>query len=343
MPSYQAVLVLSFGGPEKAEDVLPFLENVSRGRNVPKDRLLEVAEHYYHFGGRSPLNDQNRQLIAALSKELEHSGLALPIYWGNRNWSPYLTDTVRAMTADGIERAVVFVTSAFGSYSGCRQYLEDIERAHTEVGPGAPQLHKLRVFYNHPGFIACIADRTRQALEQLPHGRRSAAGLMFTAHSIPASMAESSPYSQQLTEACGLVAAELGREQWQLVFQSRSGPPNQPWLEPDIADALRRFRDAHPVGADVVVSPIGFISDHMEVVYDLDTEALQVARNLGLNMVRASTPGTHPRFIRMIRELIVERVQGLQPAVAAGSDAAPDFCAASCCPPPGPPAASHCS
>jgi ferrochelatase len=322
---YQAVLVLSFGGPEKKEDVIPFLERVLRGRNVPRDRMLEVAEHYYHFGGRSPINDQNRGLMAALTGELEARGPRLPVYWGNRNWHPFLGDTLREMASDGIERAMVFVTSAFGSYSGCRQYLEDIDSARAELGPSAPRLDKLRGFHNHPGFIGAVADRVRKAFEQIPPERRESCGLLFTAHSIPAAMASGSPYVGQLTEACRLVAKAASRMRYELAYQSRSGPPGQPWLEPDISETLRRYRETSGPGAHVVVSPIGFISDHMEVVYDLDTEAARLARSLDLNMIRAGTPGDHPQFIAMIRELIAAE--------------AVSMCEPGCCPAPRRPAA----
>ncbi len=331
---YQAVLVLSFGGPEKRGDVIPFLENVLRGRNVPPERMREVAEHYYHFGGKSPINDQNRELVAALTHELEEHGPRLPVYWGNRNWHPLLPDTLRRMRADGVERALVFVTSAFGSYSGCRQYLEDMERARSEVGACAPHLVKLRSFHNHPGFIETLTDRIGEAYATLPSERQPAAGLIFTAHSIPVSMAQSSPYVPQLKETCTLVAAELRRDAWQLAYQSRSGPPGQLWLEPDVMEVLRRYRSEHGEGADVVVSPVGFVSDHMEVVYDLDYEVRNLAVELGLNLVRALTPGTHPRFIGLIRELITERVEGRLQAVVHGSVPPLDACPPDCCPPP---------
>lgn len=314
---YDALLVVSFGGPEKKEDVIPFLENVLRGRNVPRERMLEAAEHYYHFGGRSPINDQNRALIAALREELDLHGISLPIYWGNRNWEPLLPDTIRQMKADGVERALAFITSAFSSYSGCRQYREDIARARAEVGEGAPQIDKLRGFFNHPGFIGTTTDRVQAALEQIPPPRRGAAALLFTAHSVPLSMASTSDYVKQLEGTARLVAANLGRAQWRLVYQSRSGPPSQPWLEPDVSDALRELSGAG--ATDAVVVPLGFISDHMEVVYDLDTEARAVSESLGLNMVRAATAGTHPRFITMIRELIQD---------------GPAFCREDCCPAP---------
>ncbi|MBS1874411.1 MAG: ferrochelatase [Acidobacteria bacterium] len=329
MPDYQAVLVLSFGGPEHRDDVIPFLENVLRGRNVPRERLLAVAEHYYHFGGKSPINDQNRELIAALEAEFRRCGLNLPVYWGNRNWRPLLDDTLRRMRADGVRRAAVYVTSAFSSYSGCRQYIEDMDRARAEVGQDAPELDKLPSFSSRPGFIATVAERVEDALARVPQERRSQAQLVFTAHSVPRAMAEASPYITQLHEACGLVAARLGKPEWTLAYQSRSGPPTQPWLEPDILPLLRRIREDRGPGADVVLSPIGFVSDHMEVLYDLDTEAAAVARELDLSLIRAATPGVHPLFIAMIREMVEERM------AASGQY----LCRDGCCPPGRRPAA----
>jgi ferrochelatase len=252
--------------------VIPFLENVLRGRNVPRERLLEVAEHYYHFDGRSPINDQNRELVRELREALD-----VPVYWGNRNWHPLLEGTVRQMRDDGVRRAAAFATSAFGSYSGCRQYREDIERALAAAGQSTsgpmPKIDKLPPFSDHPRFIEAMTDRVKDAIAQLPHGR-----LVFTAHSVPVSMAESSPYVAQLERACAGVAAGVGRDEWRLVYQSRSGPPGQPWLEPDICDFLR----ANPV--DTIIVPIGFLSDHMEVLYDLDTEARAVCDELGVRM-----------------------------------------------------------
>ena len=288
MSKYDALLIVSFGGPEKREDVIPFLENVLRGRNVPRERMLEVAEHYYHFDDRSPINDQNRALIEALRAVVK-----LPVYWGNRNWHPMLTDTVRQMEADGIQRAVAFATSAFGSYSGCRQYSEDIARARAAVGNGAPEIVKIRPFSAHPKFIEAMTDRVRAAMAELPEGR-----LVFTAHSVPQSMADSGPYVQELEAACAAVTANVRRSDWKLVYQSRSGPPTQPWLEPDVCDYLREAR------ADTILVPIGFLSDHMEVLYDLDTEAHEVTQELGIRMVRAGTAGTHPAMVEMIAELI---------------------------------------
>ena len=292
MSRHDALIVVSFGGPEKHDDVIPFLENVLRGRNVPRERMLGVAEHYYHFGGRSPINDQNRGLVAALRNTID-----MPVYWGNRNWHPMLADTVRQMRDDGVRHAIAFATSAFASYSGCRQYLGDIDRARTAVGAEAPVIDKIPPFYRHPRFIRAMTDRVCAALAELPDGR-----LIFTAHSVPVSMANSSPYVAQLEEACAMVAAGVGRAEWRLVFQSRSGAPRQPWLEPDIADYLREIR------SDALVAPIGFLSDHMEVRYDLDTELRAVCDQLGVRMVRAGTVGTHPEIIRMIGELIEEDV-----------------------------------
>lgn len=302
MSCHDALLIVSFGGPEKHEDVIPFLENVLRGRNVPRERMLEVAEHYYHFDGRSPINDQNRELVAKLRQVVGAS-----VYWGNRNWHPFLQDAVRQMRDDGIKRALAFATSAFASYSGCRQYSEDIERARAAVD-GAPEIQKIPPFSCHPRFLEAMADRVNAAIKLVPEGR-----LVFTAHSVPVSMAQASPYVKQLEAASAAVAARVGREQWDLVYQSRSGPPTQPWLGPDVCDFLREIR------SDVVIAPIGFLSDHMEVLYDLDTEARALCEELGVKMARAATVGTHPAMIRMIADFF-------------GTEPSP--CAAGCCPAP---------
>lgn len=330
---YDAVLLVSFGGPEKPDDVIPFLENVLRGRNVPRERLLEVAEHYELFGGVSPINEQNRALLAALLAELNSHGPHLPVYWGNRNWHPFLADTIQQMADDGIRRGLAFVTSAFASYSGCRQYLEDIERARQQVGSQAPVIDKLRLFYNHPGFIEPLADRVAAALSEFSEAGPDGVELVFTAHSLPMAMAEKCAYEAQLREACTLVCAQIDRAQWRLAYQSRSGPPSQPWLEPDILDVLEELHGAGRAQG-VVVAPIGFLSDHMEVVYDLDVEARQKADELGLEMVRAATVGTHPRFVQMIRELIVERTDPNSSRPALGQfGPGPDVCPPGCCPP----------
>jgi ferrochelatase len=303
---YDALLLLSFGGPESNEDVMPFLQNVAQGRNIPQERLEEVAVHYYDFGGVSPINAQNRALIAALEVYFESKGLNLPIYFGNRNWHPFVTDTIHQMRDIGIKQVLVFVTSAFSSYSGCRQYREDVIRACETVGEGVPVFDKLRVFYNHAGFIEPMIEKTQQALAQFPTEVQQNVHIVFTAHSIPMGMAQNSDYVAQLEEACRLVAAGVGNNNYQLVYQSRSGPPYIPWLEPDIGAYLQQIK---PQGiSDVLIVPIGFISDHMEVIFDLDTEAKHIAQELGINLVRVETVGTHPAFIEMIYELIIERM-----------------------------------
>jgi ferrochelatase len=330
---YDALLVVSFGGPESRDDVMPFLENVLRGKPVPRERMLEVAEHYYHFGGVSPINSQLRELIAVLEAEFQRHQIDLPIYWGNRNWHPFLSDTVRQMVADGRRRTLAYVTSAYSSYSGCRQYRENIAAACAEAGQGAPQVDKLRMFYNHPGFIEATAARVRAALDQFPGDKLDGVQLLFTAHSIPLSMSETCDYVRQLRETAELVSQRLGRSQWQLVYQSRSGPPQQPWLEPDVREALRQG-SGQPSLTGVVIAPIGFLSDHLEVLYDLDVEARQLCDELPVPMVRAGTVGTHPRFVEMIRELVEERLNPSIGRLAIGRyGPSHDVCPANCCPP----------
>jgi ferrochelatase len=315
------------------EDVLPFLENVTRGRNAPRERLLEVAEHYYGFGGKSPINDQCRALVAALRVELDQHELRLPIYWGNRNWHPMLADTLREMRDDGIKHALAFVTSPYSSYSGCRQYRENIAAAQAEVGKGAPKIDKLRLFYNHPQFIEASVDRVCEAFAKFCKNEANSVRLVISAHSVPCSMAETSDYERQLRETSRLVTEAVGCSSWDLVFQSRSGPPGQPWLGPDILDHLRAL---HRQGVkNVLVAPLGFISDHIEVLYDLDTDALRLATELGMKMERAATVGTHPAFIKMIRLLIAERLFPNQPRLAIGAfGPSHDFCPLDCCPAP---------
>jgi protoporphyrin/coproporphyrin ferrochelatase len=338
--NYDAILVVSFGGPESKEEVIPFLENVLRGRNVPRERMLAVAEHYYHFEGKSPINRQARELIAALEAELQRNGPKLPIYWGNRNWHPLLPETLGKMKQEGIRRAVGFVTSAYSSYSSCRQYREDIARAQSEVGPGAPEVGKLRPFFNHPAFIEATVERVRDALHAVPADARRDVQIVYTAHSIPLSMANTSDYVMQLEEVRRLVSGALGHKNDALVYQSRSGAPGQPWLEPDILDYLRQVK-ARNLASAVVLAPIGFISDHMEVLYDLDVEARQLCDSLALPMTRAKTVGVHPKFVGMIRELILERMNLESDRRALGSlGSRPDICAEDCCPAPqrpGPP------
>ncbi len=330
---FDAVLVVSFGGPEGPDEILPFLKNVLRGRNVPPQRMLEVAEHYQLFRGVSPINQQNRALVAALRRELAAGGPNLSVYWGNRNWHPLLSDVLAQMSRDGIQRAIAFFTSAYSSYSGCRQYRENIAEAQQQVGPAAPTVEKLRAFFNHPGFIEPMAENLQCTLEKIAAERRSLAHIVFTAHSIPRSMAEGCQYESQLREAARLVAERAGRSEAILVYQSRSGPSTQAWLEPDIGNYLRQLA-ANGETRDVVIVPIGFISDHMEVVYDLDTEARQICDNLGLNLLRVPTVGTHPKFIRMIRDLIVERMNPGVERIALGSlGPCHDLCPADCCQP----------
>ena len=331
--AYDAILLVSFGGPDGPGDVMPFLENVLRGRNVPRERMLEVAEHYHHFGGKSPINEQNLSLLAALRAELSRRGPHLPVYWGNRNWHPLLTDTLREMADAGVKRAIAFVTSAFSSYSGCRQYRENIAAASAPLGDRAPQIDKIRVFFNHPGFVGPMAANVGAALAHFPAEVRPTVPVLFTAHSIPMSMADGCRYVPQLQESCRLVAAAAGATDWKLVYQSRSGPPTQPWLEPDICDAIRALHAAG--GRQLVIAPIGFISDHMEVLFDLDTEAANLCQELGIDMVRAATVGTAPEFVGMVCDLVAERAWGLLDRVAIGNlPANHDVCPLDCCPAP---------
>jgi ferrochelatase len=339
MPSpYDALLIVGFGGPEQPEDVMPFLENVTRGKPVPRERLLEVAEHYSHFGGVSPINQQVRDLIQVLRPELIRRDIELPIFWGNRNWHPFLTETVEGMSSIGIRRALAFVLAGYSSYSSCRQYRENIEAARQAIG-APPVIDKVRVFFNHPDFIEATSDRTANALARLPSEGRDSAHIAFTAHSIPMSMADNCQYAAQLNETARLVAERVGvpPDRWQLVYQSRSGRPTDPWLEPDILDYLRALKDQGV--SQVVVAPIGFLSDHIEVLYDLDDEAFKLSKELGLTMVRAGTVGTHPKFVAMIVDLIAERITnesvGNCERRAIGQFGPNhDVCPADCCPYP---------
>ncbi|MCE7874409.1 ferrochelatase [bacterium CPR1] len=316
---YDAFLLVSFGGPEGPDEVIPFLENVLRGRNVPRERMLEVAEHYQHFGGVSPINAQNRALLAAVGQELRSHDIDLRLYWGNRNWHPFLADTVQQMKQDGVRRALAFMTSAYSSYSGCRQYREDVARARSTL-ENPPVVDKLRVFYNHPGFIGAQTELLRATLKSCP------GPVLFTAHSLPMGMSDRCRYAEQLTEAARLVAEAAGVSDYRLVYQSRSGPPSQPWLEPDVLEVMRTMQGS------VVLCPVGFISDHMEILYDLDTEARDLAAELGLRFARCPTVGTHPRFVSMVRELVEERL-GLRNEREALGRLGPshDVCPETCC------------
>ena len=329
---FDAVLLLSFGGPEGPDDVLPFLENVTRGRGIPRERLEEVGKHYFLFGGVSPINSQCRELLGALRAELERAGPALPVYWGNRNWHPMLAATVRQMADDGIRRVVAVATSAYSSYSACRQYLDDIDAARAALGARAPAIEKLPPFWNHPGFIETMAANTRAALARMdtPPAKTR---LVFTAHSIPTAMAATCDYEIELREAAALVAERVSPRNappgWDLVFQSRSGPPTQPWLEPDVCDHLRQLRDGGVEG--VVVVPIGFVADHMEVKYDLDTQARAVADEVGLRMERALAVGAAPSFVAALRELIACHVEGRTPPALGTRGPRPFPCRPGCC------------
>lgn len=330
--NYDAILLVSFGGPECRDDVIPFLENVLRGKPVPRERMLEVAEHYYHFDGVSPINAQCRELIAALRQELDAHGISLPIFWGNRNWQPLLPDTLREMTDQDIHRALGLFTSAYSSYSGCRQYRENIAAAREVVGESAPQVDKVRMFYNHPRFITANVERIRAAIAELPAEVRDTCKILFTAHSIPQVMADNCQYVRQLEETSRLIADAVSwpADRWQLVYQSRSGRPQDPWLEPDILDAIEQH---HAAGASgLVIAPIGFLSDHMEVLYDLDDEARKLCDEKSLPMARAATVGTHPEFVTMLRELIEERLGMRTERAAIGQyPANHDVCPVDCC------------
>ena len=342
---YDALLLVSFGGPEGPDDVLPFLENVTRGRNIPRDRLLAVGEHYLGFGGVSPINAQNRSLVAALQADFAANSLDLPVYWGNRNWAPYLPDALTEMVDAGVHRALVLLTSAYSSYSGCRQYRENLAAAVDIVGERAPQLDRVRHYFNHPGFVEAMVAATLTALEDLDATVRDAARLVFVTHSVPTSMDETSgptghAYSTQHRDVARLVTAGVEaatgvRHDLDLVYCSRSGPPTQPWLEPDVNDHLQALRGEGV--RSVVLVPIGFVSDHMEVKYDLDTEARETADRLGLPVARAATVGTDARFVTAVRELVLERaaaVRGEEPARLALGALGPshDLCPAGCCP-----------
>lgn len=327
-----ALMVVSFGGPDGPDDVMPFLENVLRGKNVPRERMLEVSEHYHHFGGASPINEQNKALIAAIEKDFADHGIDLPIYWGNRNWHPMIPDTLEQMKQDGIKNALAFFTSMFSCYSGCRQYRENIAAAQAQI-ENAPEVHKVRMAFNHPLFIEACKERVCEQLAKIPSERHASVRLVFTAHSIPMSMAGSCKYSTQLTEASRLVAEAAGIESWELVYQSRSGPPSQPWLEPDICDHLQAMHD-QGVQDDVIIMPLGFVSDHMEVMFDLDTEAKELCDSIGMKMYRAGSVGVHPSFIAMVRELVLERMTGTEKRAIGKMPANWDVCPKDCCPAP---------
>src|SRR5689334_9058323 len=344
---YDALLLVSFGGPEQPDDVNPFLENVTRGRGIPRERLEEVGEHYFAFGGRSPINDQNRAFIAAVEEDFRSTGIDLPVYWGNRNWDPFLADTLRQMRDDGVRRAACLLTSAYSSYSGCRQYRENLADAVAAVGAGAPRLDRLRHYFNHPGFVEPMVDATLSALADLGDSARRDAHVLFVTHSVPEAMNETSgPDGGAYVAQHRVVADEVGervrqetghRYPTELVFCSRSGPPHVPWLEPDVNDRIQELA-RHGVGG-VVVVPIGFVSDHMEVIYVLDTESAATAEKVGVEFVRAATAGVDPRFVTMVRDLLLERAtaeRGSEPRRLSVGSLGPswDVCPVGCCPNP---------
>ncbi|SMP62338.1 ferrochelatase [Neorhodopirellula lusitana] len=345
LPPYDSFLLVSFGGPEGPEDVMPFLENVLRGKNVPRERMLEVAEHYKHFGGVSPINQHNRDLMTAIKQDFAKEGIELPIYWGNRNWKPYFAETLAQMKADGCKRTLAFFTSTFSSYSGCRQYRENIIEAREQVGEDAPVVDKLRMGFNHPGFIGAMSESVQQAAQSIDKSVEDT-HVLFTAHSIPMGMADNCEYEKQLREACWLVAEMAGVSSYDLVYQSRSGPPSQPWLEPDVLDWIAETDDKSKLES-LVILPIGFVSDHMEVMFDLDEEAADLCLDRGIKMARAASAGTHPSFVSMISDLVKERL-GLKTDRAALGDLGPwhDVCPQDCClytprRPTGPPSGKH--
>lgn len=324
---FDALLLFSFGGPEGPDEVMPFLENVTRGKNIPRARLEAVAEHYMLFDGVSPINEHLRALLVAVIGELNERGPAIPVFWANRFWRPLLPEVLAEMAEQGVGRALAFVTSAFGSYPGCRAYREAIDEARASLGSGAPQVDKIRLFYDHPDFIAAQADRVRRAAEAFGNDRQR---VLFTAHSIPQAMAAVSPYERQLHEACRWTAEQAGLSDWRLAYQSRSGPPNEPWLEPSVEDTLAQW--AAEGCRRVVLAPIGFLVEHMEVAYDLDIEAAGHCRRLGIEMVRAGTVGGHPRLTTMIRKLIAERFDPRVPRESLRPEGpGDDLCPPDCC------------
>ncbi len=300
--SYDAVLLIAFGGPEKMDDVQPFLANVLRGRPVSPARLQEVVRHYELFDGRSPLNELTFRQARALQRLFTQEGIQLPVYVGMRNWSPYIAETLEQMGRDGVKNAVGFILSAQQSEAGWERYQTNVDEARERVGPLAPRVSFTSGWHNHPLFIQAVADLTKQALASLPAGRRKVAPLIYTAHSVPASLPGSQEYVRQVEEGARLVAERIGHANWSVAYQSRSGPPQMRWLEPDIGEVLKET--AAQGVCDTVLVPIGFVCDHIEVLYDLDTEAKKIAERNGLHMIRAQTVNDHPAFIRMMAEVI---------------------------------------
>ncbi len=327
---YEALLVLSFGGPNCLEDVPEFLRRVTEGKRIPAERIAEVAERYELFGGRSPHNEHVQALLVAISESFRRQGLPLALYWGNRYWHPFVAEAIAEMASEGIRRALALILTPFGSYSGCRQYLRDVELAREQWGGGAPQVDRLRLFFNHPLFIAAVADRVNQAATRLPECEPADRSIVFTAHSLPLFMAAKAPYAKQFAEASRLVAEQLGISRYELAYQSRSGSPTEPWLEPDLESTLRKLH--HQGVKQVIVVPIGFLIENMETIFDLDTEAAALAEDLGLQMARASTVGNHPQFVAMVQQLVQERLNPAMPRAALGPMGPwPDRCPDDCC------------
>jgi ferrochelatase len=299
---YDAILLIGFGGPARMDDVRPFLANVLRGRRVPPERIEEVVHHYELFDGHSPLTELTLRQAQALQADLAVRGPALPVHIGMRNWTPFLHETLERMRSDGVRRALGIIMAPHQSYSSWDQYQENVAEARARIGAGAPQVDYLRGWFDHPGFIQAQADQVSAALQAIVPARRQDAPLIFTAHSIPVAMAAKCPYVEQVTASARLVAARLDHPHWSVAYQSRSGDPRVPWLGPDVSEVIRGLaRDG--TGA-VVVVPIGFVCDHIEVLYDLDTEAHQAAREAGLAFRRAHTVMDHPAFIRMLGDLV---------------------------------------
>jgi ferrochelatase len=345
--AYDAIVLAGFGGPEGQDDVIPFLRNVTRGRGIPDERLEEVAHHYRHFGGVSPINEQNRVLKAALEAELASRGIDLPVLWGNRNWDPYLRDALVEAHERGFTRLIGLATSAYSSYSSCRQYREDFAMALDETGLGdSLQIDKVRQFFDHPGFVEPFVDGLRSAVAEFVERGidRGAIRILFSTHSIPSGDADRSgprdrgfgeggAYAAQHRAVAEVVVREAGTDiPWQLVYQSRSGPPTQPWLEPDVNDVIAGFA-SEGVEA-VVIVPLGFVSDHMEVLWDLDTEATETAERHGIAALRTPTPGTHPAYVRGLVDLVLERINGTPTADRPAATALGpwyDVCRPGCC------------
>ncbi len=347
---YDAILLLSFGGPEQPDDVMPFLRTVTAGRGIPDERLASVAEHYYAFGGRSPINDQNRALLAALRAELDRREIGTPLVWGNRNFHPFVTDALREAHEGGVRRVLTVVTSAYSSYSSCRQYREDLARAVDALADEGRELvvDKIRTYWNHPGFARANSRLVTEAARGLGAVPDAQTRLVFVTHSIPDGMDDTSGpgdgegnlYRRQHLQLAAAITDEvnatLSRDlDFEMVYCSRSGPPSQPWLEPDVNDRLEELATAGVT--DVVVAPIGFVSDHMEVRFDLDTEAAQTAERLGLRMVRVPTVGTDDEFVGGLVDLALERAaqaRGVEvpTPVWPGSDVRPAVCRPGCCP-----------